>query len=291
MRDTKRIRLGWIWILTGIAVVIGAAGWKLWAIRQEVLLSAGLLAAVKARDLARVEHLLRLGADPDATQEVQTWSSDSIVELIRSVFRSQPKKKGDWPALRLAINGGDVEIAKLLLKHGAAVVNTKGRSISERRETLLMSSIYLGDVDLVKMLLDRGADVHARDWIRSTPAHYAIYSGSPRILDLLLSRGADPEAADEQNRTLLQGAAGSRKGHEMIQILLQWKADPNRKGQAGWLPLHVAAMLGKEESVRALVSAGSQVNAKSKYGVTPLQSALKRKRTEVVRILKDAGAK
>jgi ankyrin repeat protein len=273
------------------SLLTAIAAWNLVSIRNRSLLSAALIEGVKSKDRIRVEELLKAGADPDAESETQNWSSASISELLRSILGKRRSSFTRWSALRLAVIGGDVEMAKLLLRSGARNVNTRGRSIAERRETLLMSAIYLRDLGLVRMLLDRGADIHTRDWIESTPAHYAVYSENPQILELLLSRGADPQAADEQNRTLLQGAAGSKKGAELIRILLKWRADPNRKGQAGWLPIHVAAMHGREEAVRTLVAAGSQLNAKTNYGVTPLQSAQKRSRLGVVRILKDAGAK
>jgi len=58
----------------------------------------------------------------------------------------------------------------------------------------------------------------------------------------------------------------------------------------GGTALRAAASLGDVETVRTLVSAGTDVDAANEYGATPLILASMRGRTEVVRVLLEAGA-
>ncbi|WP_410543451.1 ankyrin repeat domain-containing protein [Wolbachia endosymbiont of Cylisticus convexus] len=69
---------------------------------------------------------------------------------------------------------GDLEVAEVLLKHGADV-NVK----SEQGYTPLHAAAWEGDLEVVKLLLKHEADVNARNLGlgENTPLHFAAWKG------------------------------------------------------------------------------------------------------------------
>ena len=58
----------------------------------------------------------------------------------------------------------------------------------------------------------------------------------------------------------------------------------------GVTPLHIAAEVGHEAGVVALMDAGADINAVTRHGHTPLSFAMHEKRERIVELLKHAGA-
>jgi ankyrin repeat protein len=67
--------------------------------------------------------------------------------------------------------------------------------------------------------------------------------------------------------------------------------DVNAKGLLSETPLHVAAIQGRLDVVRALVSAGAELNAQAEHNYTPLHEAIEQEHRDVARFLIEAGAK
>lgn len=106
----------------------------------------------------------------------------------------------------------------------------------------------------------------------------------------LLSKGADPNARDFSKYVPLHAAA-IRGRNEMVKELIAGKADVNIKG--GWTqrtPLHDAASMGAVEVVKLLLDAGATVDEKSANGNTPLHEAAGAGEADVIQMLLDAGA-
>ena len=82
---------------------------------------------------------------------------------------------------------------------------------------------------------------------------------------------------------------------DIVQLMIAWKADPNKPDLAGgWTPLHAAVYSGKLPVVRYLVmSGGADLNAPTGkpyigllMGSTPLDTALKFSRMQCIEFLK-----
>jgi len=118
-------------------------------------------------------------------------------------------------ALTRAALAGDVELAKLLLAHGA-----DPHIISSDRETTLMAACGTGFIngyhrqrtsaerlELVKLLIDMGEDVNAADNYGITPLMVAANLGDIEVVKYLISKGADLGAHDLGKKN--DGAFGS----------------------------------------------------------------------------------
>lgn len=116
--------------------------------------------------------------------------------------------------LRTAAVHGNIEIAKLLLTHGASPdpLNHCGGSP-------LFRAVFTGRAEMVKLLLDAGARQGLDKALR-------VAAGQEKtdVLLLLISAGADVNAVDTDGQTALHVAA--RKGRvESAKVLLQAGSD------------------------------------------------------------------
>lgn len=87
-----------------------------------------------------------------------------------------------------------IEIAKFLLANGMDPDHMNWREF-----TLLHDMAFTGDVEKARLLLEHGADINAIDSeYSSTPLGYAARWGNKEIVTLLLERSADPDKAGAQ---------------------------------------------------------------------------------------------
>ncbi len=102
------------------------------------------------------------------------------------------------------------EIAKFLLANGMDPDHMNWRGF-----TLLHDMAFTGEVEKARLLLDHGADINAIDSeYSSTPLGYAARWGNKDIVGLLLERGADPDKAGAQWARPLVWA--EKRGHTEI---------------------------------------------------------------------------
>jgi ankyrin repeat protein len=80
------------------------------------------------------------------------------------------------------------------------------------------------DVEICRLLLRHGADVNARNLSGQTPLHLAVRCHLPDVVDLLLHSNADPNACDDRDVTPLRLAIQERQ-IEMVKELLISRAE------------------------------------------------------------------
>ena len=102
--------------------------------------------------------------------------------------------------------------------------------------TLLHAAAVEGEIDIAQLLLDHGADINAVGESQEMPLHLAVKQGHSEIAEFLLQKGADPNARNENLQTPLHLAV-KNNNPDMIEILLKHHADPNAKGEYGFTPL------------------------------------------------------
>jgi hypothetical protein len=159
-------------------------------------------------------------------------------------------------ALHKACEDGHVGVAAALIRNGADI-NAR-RYFGE--ETVLMAAcaarrgthgVQRPDLDTARLILESGADVNL---------------GSP----------------------LLRAAACNHV--DVVRLLLEFRAEVNRRDAWGKTPLMAAAKEGHDECVRVLLDAGADVNASEREGRRALYYACYEGHTSTVRLLLDRGA-
>ncbi len=88
---------------------------------------------------------------------------------------------GGWTPLHLAAQHGHLEVARLLLDHGA---NVHLRSVNRLENQALHAAATGGHTALVRLLLERGARVNARRQGGWTALHQAAQLGDLAVLEL-----------------------------------------------------------------------------------------------------------
>ncbi|XP_069991099.1 ankyrin repeat and SOCS box protein 12 [Penaeus vannamei] len=96
------------------------------------------------------------------------------------------------PPLRLAVSGGSVECAKVLIEAGADIEleDVKG-------QTPLFVATSTRKTELMKVLLESGANPEGSKKNRCSPLLVAVRDGFSEGVKLLLKYGADPEPFDQ----------------------------------------------------------------------------------------------
>lgn len=124
-----------------------------------------------------------------------------------------------------------------------------------------------------------------------TPAHSAIFfNGDPQVLELLLELKADIHSRNATGHTLLAYAASADR-LECLQLLVSGGLDINARGDAGDQPIHAACLEGRPRAISLLLDLGVDVNTKaSMLGWTPLVMTVLAGRTECAELLLSRGA-
>ena len=217
--------------------------------------------------------------------------------------------------LAAALHEKHFRVAGSLFRHGADV-----DVLGYGSKTLLVAVSWTGSVDTVRWLLDHGADDNARDELHFSSLHFAAFWADLESVQALLEHGADINARNEYGEVPLHLAASlshnpyhyvingpynhrPKGGYHcyltIVQLLLNYGADPNTRDDAGSTPLHHSTMRQKIPSVtrygtadgaHLLLKHGANIDAKDNEGRTPLQLALEHEHHEMARFLSEHGA-
>jgi ankyrin repeat protein len=116
--------------------------------------------------------------------------------------------------------------------------------VDEYGRTDLHYAAVDADVARVRSLIADGANAGAADDGGWTPLHFAVQSQAFEICELLLRAGSAVDAVDSYGNTPLWRAVFDWQGHsEIILLLRQYGADPNRANASGISPLNLAATM------------------------------------------------
>ncbi|KAJ5719185.1 hypothetical protein N7493_007640 [Penicillium malachiteum] len=96
----------------------------------------------------------------------------------------------------LAAMQNEVEIAKILIYHGASLDEQEKFGL-----TPLLAAVSNANFEMVKLLLDNGANVENSDRGQRGPLYLASEEGNVDIVRLLLEHGANVYAKDEKGET------------------------------------------------------------------------------------------
>lgn len=175
--------------------------------------------------------------------------------------------------LREAMRRSDVAAVRRLLQHGAAV-----------ERYYLDQAALMGNADMVRILLEHdGFDTQDR---RSTLINAICTSQNVAVVrELLIAEAAsvDPNFSTHEQDTPLHLTVQSTAGTEILELLLEYGADPNVPDLNGATPLHLVDH--KHAQAGILCRYGADTSLRDKQGFTPLHKACRAGHLNVVREL------
>jgi len=164
-------------------------------------------------------------------------------------------------ALHKACEDGHVEVARALIRNGADI-NARRGYFGE--ETVLMAAcaarrgthgVQRPDLDTARLILKSGADVNLR-----TPLRRAAYCNHVDVVRLLLEFRAEVDRRDRYGKTPLMAA--SEEGHDdVVRVLLDAGADVDACEENGKGALYYACYEGHTSTAQLLLDHGADVSA------------------------------
>lgn len=222
--------------------------------RQEAL-----MAAIKARDAARVEALLQEEPRLIETRTPQgslvlTAAYTGAREIAQTLLRHHPA-----PDIFEAAAAGSDERIEALLAARPDLVDTANPDGFQP----LHLAAFFGHTAAVKALLAGGASIDQImasqvPYVPSNTALHAAIAGGPHrdVVEALVAAGADVNRLDSNGHTPLHSAA-FHDAPDLIAYLVAHGADVNRRGESSPSPLAYARQHGKSAGAAALEAAGA----------------------------------
>jgi ankyrin repeat protein len=180
----------------------------------------------------------------------------------------EPDSEGHSP-LMLALNGGNSDIAKLLIAKGAQAARKDGSGW-----TPLLYAFYGGAFDVAPLLIEKGAEVNGTVGGGWTPIMFCLRYDKGGNLRLLVEKGAEINAAKDDGTTPLMLALEYQDAATAA-YLVEKGAKVDAKDSDGWTVLYYALRYGKDELARGLIEKGQGLDETTKDGWTPLMCALR----------------
>ncbi|MDP6905668.1 MAG: ankyrin repeat domain-containing protein, partial [Verrucomicrobiota bacterium] len=269
---------------------------------------AWLIRAIYDNELEALELLLKAGVDPNQKYG-EDWplrcasysSKEIIIALLEGGADVNLQDDPEHPILVDFVDKGETEIVQALLKAGADpnCAPSDYPSFTPLKRVIRQLE---SKPEIVKLLLEAGADSNQGDEYNtllqeavSVAVHVAEEAGQDavaqiQVVELLLGAGADPDGtvAGGDDRVPLEGAL-LYQNQELLRLLLEAGADPNRFDVVGDTPLSRAIMDNSTEIVKLLLEAGADPNLRNpeRHHATPIEMAYKN--PEIIRLLIEAG--
>ena len=191
----------------------------------------------------------------DAMEDIFDPTKPHFLEWVRihNVDDDSPidqyEKSGISTPLFFVALCGFSGLAKHLINTRALDVNAKVHF----NWTPLFAASRMGHVDVAKVLLDHGADVNAQDNYNQTPLKWASGRESPEVVRLLLEYGADVNTPDKFiGYTPLHSATEEGK-LEIARLLLDHGADVHIRTMGNSTPFQLAIYLKRHDIAQLLL--------------------------------------
>ncbi len=263
-------------------------------------------------------------ADDEGWTELFWATKQGLTDTVKCILEMFPESINNLDydlntALNVAAKSQHREICQTLVKAGCDV-----NAANETGEFPLLLAVIKGNETIVEDLLRLGADCNQKTEPGVTPLLYAAICDHPGCTRLLLKSNADlnvcdgnmnnalmlaakhssletvrellsyssPQMVNKKNnlsRTALYFAA-ERNAANIVELLLEHKADPCLIDVMGRLPLSVASQEGHCEAVAVLVRNKQGLNQVDFISMAPLHWAIVGGHVDCIKKLLESGA-
>lgn len=226
------------------------------ALKQGSTLEVELFNATIARDSPRIEYLLKRGAKIDSRdQDGQT-------------------------ALMMAVKSGDLSIVNGLLAYKA------NPNLQDHDGwTAAMYAVRSNEPKIFRLLGKFKADFNLINKDGLTALALAVIDNKANAAVAMLDNQANPDVAMGQAKYNALMLAVKKDNLQMVQTLLQYKANPNAKNAAGLTPLMIAAFDNRDMLVSLLLKSGADPKLKDVEGKTALNLAVENQASKAEAVL------
>ena len=191
----------------------------------------------------------------DDTQErFQQLVNDGKHEEVEAMLQQRPELALDETAfwgegiLAMPAKDGDHRMLEILMDYGARVPDVSKWG----------ARYYFKHYETAAFLLDKGMNPNHMNWREFTLLHDMAHTADSSKASLLIRYGADVNYVDDEYRSTPLGYA-ARWGHvEMVKVLLDSGADPNKSGAPWSTPLSWARRKHHAQVETLLLDAGAK---------------------------------
>ncbi len=207
------------------------------------------------------------------------------------VYRFTPYDKCDaTPLYYAALCGFQDLVEHLTVKHPQHVNASGGFYM-----TPAVAALAGKHFELARLLRRRGSSVDPRGSCLWSPLHSAACDGDLEVVQILVELKADINAPSESGQTPLHVTSctdvDEANGVKVVRFLLEHGADATARSSGGFTSLHRASKYGRHKIVRVLLEHGLDIEATNDQDETPLQMASAGQHEETVKVLLEYGAK
>ena len=131
-----------------------------------------------------VQFLLEKGAKLDITTAAMMGWRDKVADFLNN-DSSQATAKGahGYALLYFVAQGGDTEMADMVLKHGGG--EGLVYPLCPLNSPSIFGAVQFGHVEMTQWFLDHGADLTVQDYAKRTPLERALELGDDELVDIL----------------------------------------------------------------------------------------------------------
>lgn len=157
---------------------------------------------------------------------------------------------------------------------------------SQEKSKTVFDVARSGSLQEIKILMKQDPNIiNSTNENGFSPLILACYRGNIEVAKFLIENVKDLNYKSKEG-TALAGLA-IRYNKDLVNLLLQHKANPNIADSSGTTPLFWAVKTGNKELVEILIKNGADTTLKDNMGFTPFEYALKANKQDIINLLKN----